>query len=227
MIGILVTGGVVVAYTMFGGFLAVSLTDFVQGCIMVVALVLMPLVILTSQVSYSEAAATLDAIDPNFLSLTAGLSFVGFISTVAWGLGYFGQPHIIVRFMALRSVKDVPAARRIGMSWMALALLGAIGVGVLGRAYVEQSGMALEDSENDLHPARQCFVPPAHHRLSARRIAGGDHEHDQLAIARGEQLTHRGFLPALPAKNGKRARDGDGRAALRAGGSGSRRDHRC
>lgn len=147
MLGIWITGGVVVAYTMFGGFLAVSLTDFVQGCIMVVALVLMPIVVLMGDGGWAMAHTTLNAIDPNFLNLTAGLSFIGFLSAITWGLGYFGQPHIIVRFMAIRSVKEVPTARNIGMLWMGISLFGAIGVGILGRAYVTQQGVTLDDPE--------------------------------------------------------------------------------
>lgn len=147
MLGIWITAIVVLAYTMIGGFLAVSLTDFVQGCIMVVALVLMPLVVLSDDGGISAVANELSAIDADYLSLTAGLSFVGFLSAVTWGLGYFGQPHIIVRFMAIRSVAEVPKARNIGMSWMGVALLGAIGVGITGRAYVERNGLVLEDPE--------------------------------------------------------------------------------
>ncbi|WP_418346529.1 sodium/proline symporter PutP [Sphingorhabdus lutea] len=147
MLGIWVTGGVVVGYTMFGGFLAVSLTDFVQGCIMVVALILMPIVILTNDGGWTAANATLTNINPEFLSMTQGLTFLGFVSAVTWGLGYFGQPHIIVRFMAIRSVKDVPIARNIGMIWMGVALLGAIGVGIFGRAYAAQNGIILEKPE--------------------------------------------------------------------------------
>ena len=145
--GIWITAGVVVAYTMVGGFLAVSLTDFVQGCIMVVALVLMPLVILMDLGAGEEMASTLRAVDPDFLSLFGGLTFVGFLSAVTWGLGYFGQPHIIVRFMAIRSVREVATARNIGMIWMGVALIGALGVGIAGRALVESQGLVLEDSE--------------------------------------------------------------------------------
>lgn len=75
------------------------------------------------------------------------MTFIGWLSLMAWGLGYFGQPHIIVRFMAVRSVKEVPTARNIAMAWMAISLMGAIGVGILGRAYVERSGVVLGDSE--------------------------------------------------------------------------------
>lgn len=145
-LGLWLTAGVVLAYTMVGGFLAVSLTDFVQGCIMVVALVLMPIVVLTGQ-GLAASAETVRAVDPQFLSLTQGLTVVGFLSAVTWGLGYFGQPHIIVRFMAVRSVEQVSTARNIGMSWMGVSLLGAIGVGIAGRAYVEQQGIPLEDPE--------------------------------------------------------------------------------
>ncbi|WP_411827836.1 sodium/proline symporter PutP [Luteolibacter sp. AS25] len=140
---------IVLTYTVVGGFLAVSLTDFVQGCIMMVALVIMPLVILTTGQGEGIATASrnLSEIDPHFLSLFDGLTIVGFLSAIAWGLGYFGQPHIIVRFMAIRSVSEVPKARNIGMSWMAVSVLGAIGLGIFGRAYIERNGIEIGDPE--------------------------------------------------------------------------------
>jgi len=147
--GVVLTLGIVLIYTVIGGFLAVSLTDFVQGCIMMLALVIMPIVILTTGQGngVGQAAHRLTALDPNFLSLTHGLTAVGWLSAVAWGLGYFGQPHIIVRFMAVRSVADVPRARFIGMSWMAVSLIGAIAVGIFGRAYAARNGLNIADPE--------------------------------------------------------------------------------
>ncbi|EAU41709.1 proline/sodium symporter [Fulvimarina pelagi HTCC2506] len=147
--GIWLTLAIVLAYTVVGGFLAVSLTDFVQGCIMMLALVIMPLVVLYAGEGsgFSGASNTLSGVDPDFLSLFNGLTFFGFLSAVTWGLGYFGQPHIIVRFMAVRSVREVPKARNIGMSWMAVSLIGAIGVGVFGRAYAQRNGLDVEDPE--------------------------------------------------------------------------------
>ncbi len=147
MLGIWITAGVVLAYTMVGGFLAVSLTDFVQGCIMVVALVLMPLVVILGPGSEGGFGAILRDVDPDFLNLTSGLTVLGFVSAVTWGLGYFGQPHIIVRFMAVRSVADVAPARMIGLTWMAVSLVGAIGVGIAGRAFAEREGIAVDDPE--------------------------------------------------------------------------------
>ena len=146
MMGIWITAGVVLAYTVVGGFLAVSLTDFVQGCIMVVALVVMPLVVMFG--AGGEAGGSITAIDqPGYLSLTQGITAMGFISAVTWGLGYFGQPHIIVRFMAIRSVPAVATARNIGLGWMAVALVGALGVGIAGRAYAERNGLVIDDPE--------------------------------------------------------------------------------
>ncbi|OKY26348.1 MULTISPECIES: sodium/proline symporter PutP [Thalassotalea] len=146
-IGLYVTAGVVVAYTLFGGFLAVSLTDFVQGCIMFVALVLVPAVAIYEIGGVSETYSTIKAVNPDLLDIFSGVGVVGIFSAMAWGLGYFGQPHIIVRFMAIRSVKDMPTARRIGMSWMIVAIIGAMATGFAGIAYVTKTGLALDDAE--------------------------------------------------------------------------------
>ncbi|MCX9148469.1 sodium/proline symporter PutP [Erythrobacter sp. WG] len=146
MLGILITAGIVLAYTMIGGFLAVSLTDFVQGMIMMTALVVMPLVILSDL--GGSAALSLGAVpQEGFLSLTQGASLVGVISAVTWGLGYFGQPHIIVRFMAIDRVENVARAGVIGMGWMVISLVGAVLVGLAGRAYAEGNGLPVSDPE--------------------------------------------------------------------------------
>ncbi|MFA6219474.1 MAG: sodium/proline symporter PutP [Erythrobacter sp.] len=146
MLGIWITALVVLAYTMIGGFLAVSLTDFVQGLIMVTALVVMPLAVLFGP-GGSAGGSLAQVPVPGFLSLTHGLTALGFVSAVTWGLGYFGQPHIIVRFMAVRRVEDMPAARNIGMAWMGVSLIGAIGIGLAGRAFAERNGLVVEDPE--------------------------------------------------------------------------------
>ncbi|WP_095012754.1 sodium/proline symporter PutP [Tsuneonella mangrovi] len=144
--GIWITALVVLAYTMIGGFLAVSLTDFVQGVIMLLALVLMPLVVIFGPGGANGASIAAVPQD-GFLSLTYGLTAIGWLSAVTWGLGYFGQPHIIVRFMAVRSVREVATARNYAMSWMFVCLMGAIGVGIAGRAYMARNGLVLDDPE--------------------------------------------------------------------------------
>ena len=152
-LGLLITGGVVVAYTLFGGFLAVSLTDFVQGIIMFLALVLVPIVAFTDVGGIQPTFDVIREIDPTLLDFFKGTTVIGIISLLAWGLGYFGQPHIIVRFMAITSVKELKPARRIGMSWMIISILGAMCVGLVGIAYVNQRGVTLEDPETFL----SCF----------------------------------------------------------------------
>lgn len=148
-VGVSLTLGVVLAYTVIGGFLAVSLTDFCQGVIMMLALVIMPVVVLFGEGGggLSQARETLASVDPNYLSWFSGLSAVGFVSAMAWGLGYFGQPHIIVRFMAIRSIREVPRARNIGMSWMVISLLGSLSLGIFGRAYAVRNGLVITDPE--------------------------------------------------------------------------------
>ena len=159
-VGLYVTAGVVVAYTLFGGFLAVSLTDFVQGCIMFVALVLVPIVAIGEVGGISELHTSISAINPALLDVFSGVSLIGIISALAWGLGYFGQPHIIVRFMAIRSIKDIPAARRIGMSWMIVSIIGAMATGFAGIAYVAKTGLQLEDAETIFIVLSQILFSP-------------------------------------------------------------------
>jgi sodium/proline symporter len=148
--GILLMGGIVVVYTVMGGFLAVSLTDFVQGCIMFIALVLVPIVAWTTLGGdFSGGLAAAEA--SRGLSLTqmigGDVTIIAIISAAAWGLGYFGQPHIIVRFMAIRDVKDMPVARRINMGWMIISLVGAILTGFVGAAWFAARGGAPADAE--------------------------------------------------------------------------------
>lgn len=135
--GLLLTVSVVVAYTLLGGFLAVSLTDFVQGCIMFLALVLVPLVALQEFNSSTDMLAQASRSITPLADSFEHMGILAIVSSLAWGLGYFGQPHIIVRFMAIRSVKDIAVARNIGMSWMLVTILGALATGLkIGRAHV-------------------------------------------------------------------------------------------
>ena len=147
MQGLFVIGLVVVSYTLFGGFLAVSWTDFVQGIIMMAALLLVPAIAVKSTGGPTATIDTIKAIDPAMLTMFNNITVIGVISLLAWGLGYVGQPHIIVRFMAINSVKDTKVARRIGMSWMTLSVIGAILTALIGIAYFNNTGINLTDPE--------------------------------------------------------------------------------
>ncbi|AQQ52054.1 sodium/proline symporter PutP [Planococcus lenghuensis] len=138
--GLVLTSIVVVAYTLFGGFLAVSYTDFVQGMIMLLALILVPIVGIIVTGGFGETAASIREVEPGLLDfLPESATAIGIISAAAWGLGYFGQPHIIVRFMAIKTLKEVKTARWIGMGWMILCLIGAVGTALVGIAFFRQN----------------------------------------------------------------------------------------
>ena len=127
-----------VSYVFIGGFLAVSWTDTIQAGFMIFALLLTPIVVMLSFSDLNQFTLTLEAARPQAMNVFADLSFVAIMSLLAWGLGYFGQPHILVRFMAADSVKSIPNARRIGMTWMTLCLGGAVAAGFFGIAYFQQ-----------------------------------------------------------------------------------------
>ncbi|WP_118784722.1 sodium/proline symporter PutP [Haemophilus haemolyticus] len=129
-----------ILYTFIGGFLAVSWTDTIQATLMIFALLLTPIFVLlsigdtaqfSSVLAQAEAAANKDFTD----LFTATTTPLGLLSLAAWGLGYFGQPHILARFMAAYSVKSLIKARRISMTWMVLCLGGAIGIGFFAIPY--------------------------------------------------------------------------------------------
>ncbi len=124
-----------ILYVFIGGFLAVSWTDTVQATLMIFALLITPVFVILALGDVGAAMDTIAAQDPSNFDMFKGLSFIAIISLLGWGLGYFGQPHILVRFMAADSVKTIPNARRIGMTWMILTLIGAVAVGFLGIAY--------------------------------------------------------------------------------------------
>ncbi|MGB4075782.1 sodium/proline symporter PutP [Pseudomonas sp.] len=124
-----------IAYTFIGGFLAVSWTDTVQATLMIFALILTPVIVMIATGGADTTFAAIELKDATNFDMLKGATFVGVISLMAWGLGYFGQPHILARFMAADSVKSIPAARRISMTWMILCLGGAVAVGFFGIAY--------------------------------------------------------------------------------------------
>ncbi len=163
-LGLFLTAGVVIVYTLIGGFLAVSLTDFVQGAIMFVALIMVPIVAYMQLGSIGEIAeVTRSATEaPNYLSMlpeTIGaVSVIGIISAMSWGLGYFGQPHIIVRFMAIRTLKEVATARLIGMSWMVVTVIGAVLTGILGLAFVTVNTGAIDDAMIEFTDPETIFI---------------------------------------------------------------------
>ncbi len=127
----------IVSYTLFGGFLAVSWTDMVQGLLMAAALLIVPVIALQSGNPDLSLVQQLELSNPELINPMTNakgeaLGWVAIVSLCAWGLGYFGQPHILARFAGIRSAEDVPLARRIAVTWTGISMVGAVLVGLVG-----------------------------------------------------------------------------------------------
>lgn len=142
---------VIVSYTFLGGFLAVSLTDFVQGSLMWVAVIAVPLVVVVGLGGFGALTGGLQSANPALLAATESVSTegggwtsggalgtFGVASGLAWGLGYFGQPHILARFMGIRSTAEIPLARRISTVWVVTGLTAAMLVGLVAIVYFDE-----------------------------------------------------------------------------------------
>ncbi|WP_129669476.1 sodium/proline symporter PutP [Phytoactinopolyspora endophytica] len=150
-LAVTISAAVIVVYTFLGGFLAVSLTDAIQGTLMFLALLAIPLVGIGLLGGFGALNDALNDQKPDLLDMGAEASFadgtwadggslsvIAVVSLLAWGLGYFGQPHILARFMGIRSVGDITVARRIGTSWALVTLAGASLVGLVGIAQLDE-----------------------------------------------------------------------------------------
>lgn len=160
--GAIATICIVVFYTFFGGFKAVCITDAFQGTLMFLVLVLIPIsaYLALDIPADSSFVAEMSKFSDHHFDLFYNQSFLGILGLMAWGLGYFGQPHIIVRFMAIRSSKELDQARRIGISWMVLGLVGAVASGMIGYLYFNQKGIPLSDPEKVFLELGKIFFHP-------------------------------------------------------------------
>lgn len=144
---------VILVYTFMGGFLAVCTTDFVQGSLMLVGLLSVPiLAFFFVGGDFAERIADTNVAGGyrNYLSLFMNgdrpYTFVEILSQLAWGLGYCGMPHILVRFMAIKSEKEVTKSSAIAIIWCFLSLVAACFIGIVGRAYLAPE--VLTDTES-------------------------------------------------------------------------------
>lgn len=144
---------VVVGYTFLGGFLAVSWTDFVQGLLMLIALLLVPAVICELNGGFAPTIDAMNRVNPYLMNIFTNAStgkavtMISIVSSLAWGLGYFGMPHILVRFMSIKNPDEITHSRRIAMTWVVLSLGASILIAVFGRYYLMQNGIVLDDPE--------------------------------------------------------------------------------
>lgn len=155
----LLTGAlIIVAYTFIGGFLAVVWTDAIQALLMLLALLIAPLAVISSGGGVEVVWQEMQRVNPDSTSLFSNMTVLGFVSLMAWGLGYVGQPHILARFMAIENVGKLIPARRIAMVWMIIVLVGSVATGLAGIAYF--AGQPLPNPETVfIALSQQLFNP--------------------------------------------------------------------
>lgn len=160
---VLIGAAIIIIYTFLGGFLAVCWTDLIQGILMFVAIVALPLmIVLTHQEAVQFDLDILNGAKESIASTgytslwsveglagsgaTIGVAIMSIISALAWGIGYFGQPHILTRFMAISDPEEISRSRIIAMGWVVISLAGAIFIGMLGRSLTD--GQLISDPEH-------------------------------------------------------------------------------
>lgn len=151
-VGVLVTAGIVLVYTLLGGFLAVSLTDMIQGILMLVALVILPVVAVAAQGGLGTVTAQLRSLDPSLvdpLALSAG-AFFGFLGI---GLGSPGNPHILVRYMSIEREEQLRYSAVVGTVWNVVMAWGALFAGLAGRSYFPSLDLLPAGDTENLYPA--------------------------------------------------------------------------
>lgn len=154
---VIISALIIVSYTFMGGFNAVAWTDFIQGLLMIIAIAAVPITLICSIDNFSPdmIANTAKIVEEGqstagFASLFENRSATGIISDLAWALGYFGMPHILVRFMAIKDAKSVKKSAVIAIIWVIISLGAAVLIGILGRVYLDSQGIYLGSAEQEL-----------------------------------------------------------------------------
>ena len=158
--GVYITAGIVLLYTVLGGFLAVSLTDMIQAFFMVFALLILPILAISDIGGWSAVLSELQAYDPSFMD-PAALTFGALIGFLGIGLGSPGNPHILIRYMSIDDPKQLRYSAYVGTTWNILMAAGAILIGIAGRVVFPEVGMLPNDDPENLYPllAQQQFNP--------------------------------------------------------------------
>ena len=179
-IAMIASAAVIIGYTATGGFMAASVTDFIQSIIMTIALIAVVCFGLSTVDGIATVSTYSNSLD-GYISLVAMHDFdsasrvsyggiITIISTMAWGLGYFGMPHILLRFMAIEDPEKIKLSRRISTVWVFIAMGVAIFIGVMTRTMVHEGAIGeLADSERAIVIIAQTL---AEHSFIASLLAG-------------------------------------------------------
>ena len=154
---VIISALIIIVYTFMGGFNAVAWTDFVQGILMFVTIVALPIALVSNTPNFSadmlyatQKLAAEGADTSGYMSMTSGMSTIDIISNLAWALGYFGMPHILVRFMAIKDTKEVKKSAIIAIVWVLISLTAAVLIGILGRVFLDSQSVTLSAAEQEL-----------------------------------------------------------------------------
>ena len=169
MTSMLVSAAVIVAYCAMGGFMAASVTSLIQSLVMTFALIVVLFFGINVSGGWDAVVANAKEI-PGYLSLTASTSiqateagrYTPFMiaSTLAWGLGYFGMPQVLLRFMGIRSEKELRLSRRVAIVWVVISMAAAVLIGIVARSVTGLDYLSNSDAENVFIDAATRFLPP-------------------------------------------------------------------
>ena len=156
-IAVIASALIIIAYTLMGGFNAVAWTDFIQGLLMFIAIVALPIALIKNidgfsweMINETQKIVAEGADASGYASMFHNRSGNAIISDLAWALGYFGMPHILVRFMAIKDAKSIKQSAIIAIVWVLISLGAAVLIGVLGRLYLDGQGITLASAEQEL-----------------------------------------------------------------------------
>ncbi|MFP3154524.1 sodium/proline symporter PutP [Lachnospiraceae bacterium ZAX-1] len=146
-VALVISVAIILVYTFLGGFSAVSWTDLIQGLLMLAAIFTVPILAVVASGGISNVTANIPPQMFNAMTDSSGqpITLVSIISQLGWGLGYFGMPHILVRFMAIKSDRSVKKSATIAIVWVAISLTFAVLVGIIGIAFLPD--LAANESE--------------------------------------------------------------------------------
>ncbi len=232
LVSLTVGAVVVISYTFAGGFFAVCWTDFFQGLMMFFCVVAVPLIAVFRMGGPAEFISSVEAFNPNFLSMfvdgatNTPYTALGIVSLVAWGLGYFGQPHILVRFMGISSPAAIKKSRRIATVWVVISLTAAVMIGVSGRMVLGDGLRRQRPAGDHLHHHGLQVLPALYRRHLPVCYPRSHHVHCGLPAARYRVCTDQGLLSQQDPSAGDREGADVGFPRLRYGRCGHRRSHR-
>ncbi|MCQ2513462.1 MAG: sodium/proline symporter PutP [Ruminococcus sp.] len=166
LIGLIIAALVILIYTFMGGFKAVCTTDFIQGMLMLIAIMTVPIfayIALTYNEGFASALSAKGVQNPaNFLSFVKNddgstISAVSVISNLAWGLGYFGMPHILIRFMAVKSDAEIKKSRKVAIVWVIISLIASCCIGLVSRGYLTTELTSATSETSFIRTIQQLF----------------------------------------------------------------------